>query len=97
MMYVPHNQIISGGVEDKILVQGIIDLIVVKGNEITIIDYKLTNIKNTEKLKQKYTTQLKCYAYATENALGKKVTKKILYSFLQEMQIIVWQIIYVLI
>ena len=89
MMYVPHNQIISGGVEDKILVQGIIDLIVVKGNEITIIDYKLTNIKNAEKLKQKYATQLKCYAYATENALGKKVTKKILYSFLQEMQIIV--------
>ncbi len=97
MMYVPHNQIVEGGVEDKILIQGVIDLIVVKGDNATIIDYKLTSIKNPAKLKQKYATQLKCYAYATQNALGKNVSQKILYSFLQEMQIIVWQIICVLI
>lgn len=89
MMYVPHNVLTNSLITDKILVQGVVDLIVIKGDQATIVDYKLTNIQNAQKLAQKYDTQLRCYAMAVEKSLNKKVNKKILYSFLQEMQIIV--------
>ena len=89
MLYVPYNMVVPGDVTDKVLIQGIIDLVVVKGDEAILIDYKITNIKNGDILRKKYETQLKCYALAIEKSKGKKVKQKILYSFLQEMQIIV--------
>ena len=89
MMYVPHNVLTNSMITDKILVQGVVDLIVIKGDSATVVDYKLTNIQNAVKLKQKYAMQLHCYAFATAKALNKKVDKKILYSFLQEKPIIV--------
>ena len=89
MMYVPHKVLTNSLITDKILVQGVVDLIMIKGDNATIVDYKLTNIQNASKLKQKYDMQLRCYAFAIEKALNKKVDKKILYSFLQEKPIIV--------
>ena len=89
MLYIPYNQLIDSKTADKILVQGTIDLVLIKGNEAILLDYKLTNVKNPQQLAQKYALQLKCYATAIQNSKGVKVVKKILYSFLQEMQIIV--------
>ena len=90
MLYVPHNSIVKNStITDKILVQGIIDLVLYKGDEAILIDYKLTKTKNEKELAKRYATQLKCYSMAIEKSKGVKVTKKILYSFLQEMQIIV--------
>ena len=89
MMYVPHNLLTNSLITDKILVQGVVDLIVVKGDSAIIIDYKLSNVHNSKVLAEKYATQLHCYAMAVEKSLNKKIDKKILYSFLQEMQIIV--------
>ena len=89
MLYVPYNAVVQSNTTDKVLVQGIIDLVLIKGNEATLIDYKLTNIRDPKKLAQKYALQLKCYTMAIQNSKGVTVTKKILYSFLQEMQIIV--------
>lgn len=54
--------------EDEILVQGIVDLFVLKDEEIILVDYKYTNIKNNVILQNKYKNQLKLYKIALENA-----------------------------
>lgn len=61
--------------DGEVLVQGIIDLLCVKGDEVIIIDYKHTTISSDEQLKSIYAKQLELYAYAVEKVLLKKVTK----------------------
>lgn len=63
VMNVKYNEIADGNVTDKILVQGIIDLIIIKNNEVVLIDYKLTN-NDKETIKTKYQKQLNLYALA---------------------------------
>lgn len=72
MMYLPEKEVTGAGSEDKILVQGIIDLLIL-GKKNIIVDYKFSSIKNAEKLKQKYRTQLILYKKAAELALNIKV------------------------
>lgn len=59
----------------EVLVQGIIDLLCVKGNQAIIIDYKHTMISDDEQLKSIYAKQLELYSYAVEKVLLKRVTK----------------------
>ena len=59
----------------EVLVQGIIDLLAVKGNEGIIVDYK-TSDHAVERLKADYSKQLELYAWAVERVLGKKVVEK---------------------
>lgn len=66
----------SGG---NVLVQGVIDLLLVKGDEAVIIDYKTTELNSIESAS--YRKQLELYKYAAESALGLKVTDALLYSF----------------
>ena len=60
---------------EKIMVQGIIDLLVIEGDYAKVIDYKYSK-KSKEQLLSSYSLQLNVYAQAVENVLGKKVTKK---------------------
>ena len=85
----PANELINTDYSDKILVQGVADLIIIKPNEIYLVDYKTSRIKDEQKFKQKYTTQLNIYAKAIESFYGKKVTKKIIYSFYLGKEIII--------
>lgn len=62
---------------DGLLLQGIIDLMAVRGEECEIIDYK-TGWINAER-KAKYDRQLEIYAAAVEKLLGLKVTRKRIY------------------
>ncbi len=62
---------------DKILVQGVIDLLALDGDAAEIIDYKYSTL-NANSLKKKYSSQLELYALAVEEVLGLKVTKKTL-------------------
>ena len=59
------------------LLQGIIDLLVIDGENAEIIDYKYSS-RTAESLKNKYEKQLDLYAYAVNKVLGKKVIKKTL-------------------
>lgn len=68
---------------EKVLVQGIIDLLCEKDNEIILIDYKLSSIVNDNDLVKKYKTQLELYKKAVETITGKKVTKTYLVNILQ--------------
>ncbi len=82
MMYVPHNQVVPGSsLEDKVLLQGVIDLIVV-GDRNIIIDYKTTRTDTAEQLVEKYQVQMDLYKKAAELALGKNIDQVYIYSFI---------------
>ena len=66
---------------EKVLVQGVIDLLVVDGEMAEIIDYKYSSL-NIEALKNKYKLQLELYANAVREVLGYKVYKKTLVNIL---------------
>ncbi len=72
MLYVPANKVYDTESIDKILVQGVIDLIIDSDEGLYIIDYKFSK-KNDEDLVKSYIEQLDLYAYAAKNALNKKV------------------------
>lgn len=91
LVYLPANELIKSEYSDKLLVQGVVDLIIKKHDEIVVIDFKTSRIKDEEKLKQKYQTQLNLYALAIEKFYKIKVTKKIIYSFFLDRLVIVWQ------
>jgi ATP-dependent helicase/nuclease subunit A len=79
MMYVPAKDVISGSTStDKVLVQGVIDLLV-KGKSNLIIDFKYTTFR-TEFDKEKYKKQLYLYKMAYERAFGEKIDKVVLLS-----------------
>ena len=66
---------------DKILVQGIIDLYYInKENELILLDYKTDFANNENELVDKYKVQLEIYKRALEKALGRKVNKVYIYS-----------------
>ena len=72
MMYVPHKEIIENGSDEKILIQGVVDLILF-GEKNVLIDYKYTLNINEEVIKQRYNMQLKIYRRAIESAINKKI------------------------
>ena len=61
------------------LIQGIIDLMVVNGNECVIVDYKTSSVARIDS--GAYDLQLSVYAKAVSVVLGVKVTSAAVYSF----------------
>lgn len=88
-LYEKHNKLVPNGTDDKILIQGIVDLVICKKDGAILIDYKTNHEKNDENLIKKYQIQLDCYKIAIENALKIKVNCKILYSFFKDYAIFV--------
>ncbi|MDD2445696.1 MAG: UvrD-helicase domain-containing protein [Clostridia bacterium] len=72
MMYIPHKEIVENGSKEKILIQGIVDLILL-GEKNILIDYKYTSLTNEEEIIKRYSMQLKIYKRATETALNNKI------------------------
>ena len=69
--------------EDKILVQGIIDLYYIdKNDKLILVDYKTDYVEKDEekKLIERYTEQLNIYKEAMEKSLNRKVDKVLIYS-----------------
>lgn len=65
--------------ENGLLIQGIVDLLLVRGNEAIVLDYKTTRAENL--LRGEYIFQTGFYARAVEKLLGLKVSRVLLYSF----------------
>lgn len=78
LVYLPHS-LLGGKTEDRVLVQGKIDLLITGTDEVTLIDYKLSG-KSDQALRESYQKQLDCYALAVQTVLGRAVTKKLIYS-----------------
>ena len=80
LAYLPANILINSNKSNKILVQGIADLIIIKSDEIFLVDYKTSRLKESDFV-TKYGTQLNIYQKAIESFYKKPVTKKFIYSF----------------
>lgn len=75
------KEVVKEDVEEKILVQGIIDLYYIdQDNHMVLVDYKTDFVKQEEELVTKYKKQLEIYKRALEEATGKKVDKVYIYS-----------------
>ena len=61
------------GERKGLIVQGVIDLIIMRGDECEIVDYKTGGINAARR--EKYSHQLGIYAMAVEKLLGKKVVR----------------------
>ncbi len=70
--------------EERILIQGVIDLIVEDTDGVTLIDYKLSKIEDEKDLVKKYTKQLYLYKKAIQESMGVKVNKTYIVNILQE-------------
>ena len=68
-------------IDEKVLIQGIIDVYFVEDGEIVLLDYKTDAVKTGDELKKRYETQINYYTEALEKITGFKVKEKLLYSF----------------
>lgn len=89
LMRAPLKELTKSEADDEVLVRGIIDLVVLKGDEIVILDYKTSNSFDLERTARGYATQLRCYQKAVESVFGRPVKQKFLYFFLQERLILI--------
>ena len=71
--------------DDFFMLQGVIDLIIIKENEIFVLDYKTGKISD-EKLK-KYSLQINLYSDVVEKVFKRPITKKLL-CFIDSQKII---------
>ncbi len=66
---------------EKIIVQGAVDICFVEDDGIVILDFKTDRVGEAEELEVLYGEQLSIYAKACEKIFGKKVKEKVIYSF----------------
>ena len=82
-IYISSNEIYNDETNEKILVQGIIDLYYIdKNDKLTLVDYKTDYVANDneQELIDKYKGQLEIYKRALEQALNRKVEAVYIYS-----------------
>ena len=70
--------------DEKVLIQGIIDVFFVEDEKIILLDYKTDVIKNMEDLWRRYGVQLDYYSEALTRLMDIPVKEKIIYSFYLE-------------
>ena len=67
--------------EDEVLLQGIVDAFIVEDDGIILVDYKTDRVREGEELRERYRKQIMLYSDALEAILGKRVKRRVLYSF----------------
>lgn len=85
---IPAGEIWDCDSRELVLVQGIVDAFFYEDGDIVLMDYKTDSVEKPEQLIQRYQAQLDLYARALEEATGKKVREKIIYSFHLKKEII---------
>ena len=66
---------------EKVILQGIIDAFIMEEDGIILVDYKTDRVKDGKELRNRYQKQIDLYSEALEQILGKKVKRRVLYSF----------------
>ena len=69
LYYVPANEVLPTDARDKVLVQGVMDLVIL-GEKTLLVDYKVSGA-DEKTLKERYSAQLELYAAALGEATGK--------------------------
>jgi ATP-dependent helicase/nuclease subunit A len=67
--------------EQKITMQGAVDLAFVENDELVIVDYKTDRVKDIALLGEMYAKQLMLYKSAMEQSTGLQVKEMYIYSF----------------
>ena len=67
--------------DDKAVVQGVIDALLINGKNGEIVDYKTDKVKSEDELVEKYRQQMLVYKRAAEECFGLTDIKVTLYSF----------------
>ena len=80
IMNLPASVVLKGvTTDDKVLVQGIIDLLVKdERGEYVLIDYKYTGASERE-VRERYSEQINLYTLAIEKTVGKKPARRVIY------------------
>lgn len=65
--------------DSEVLIQGVIDLLAIKGDQAIIVDYKFSGLSDGDLL-CKYKKQLQLYGYAVEKVLKKKLDSTYLFN-----------------
>jgi ATP-dependent helicase/nuclease subunit A len=84
-----HKELSSNFHDEKIIVQGAVDLLFIEDDEIVIVDFKTDRNKDEDELVAAYAEQLKIYGMAAESLLGKKLKELIIYPFSLGKEIII--------
>lgn len=72
VMQVPYNEIEDSDITDKVLVQGVCDLIVIKNDKTILVDYKFSNHSESDLIRTYY-KQLMLYKKSATYALSKQI------------------------
>jgi len=75
MTEIEAHRIMTASTNEKVLLQGVIDLLALSESDARIIDYKYSSLTK-DGLEKKYKKQLELYSYAVEKLLGKKVIER---------------------
>ena len=67
--------------DEKIVVQGIMDGLIINGNRGEIIDYKTDRVSDESEIIERYKDQMKIYKMAAEECFGLSEVNVTLYSF----------------
>ncbi len=89
MMYENASKLVNTDDDSKVLVQGTVDICIIKSDEIVLIDHKTTKASNEEFLTKHYEKQMSLYSKALSDFYGKPVYKKFIYSFYFDKPLIV--------
>src|SRR5699024_3673748 len=80
--------------DEKVLIQGVIDCLIFTDEGIVLLDYKTDKINDEEiteevvtQLKKRYEVQMRLYKEALESILNKKIKKSYLYFFSRKLTI----------
>lgn len=67
--------------DEKVIVQGAVDLCWVEEDGVVLLDFKTDRVDNADQLKETYSEQLQIYAMACAKIFEMPVKEKIIYSF----------------
>ena len=67
--------------DEKVVVQGVIDGLIIKGNRGEIIDYKTDKVTDEAEIINRYKEQMRIYKMAAEECFGLSEVNVTLYSF----------------
>ncbi|GAA0071205.1 helicase-exonuclease AddAB subunit AddA [Clostridium sardiniense] len=83
------EDLLDESINEKVRLQGVIDLFFEEEGEIVLVDYKTDYVKDNieEEMKKKYKVQLDYYTEALEKITGKKIKSRYLYLFYPEEEI----------
>lgn len=90
VMCVPYNQVTNSNNLSKVLIQGVIDLIIIKDNKIILIDYKLTH-KSKKQILETYKKQLDLYTLALNKRFKNTQIDRLILDLYNNEILNIWQ------